>query len=319
MEGEYIMVFDIRKGTEKASNVFQKAATTGKKVAEGVQSGAKDIADKTKNEMYQQKMKKLNPLFLEKYNSEAFNLPNMIHIVDDAVRRDIPECKGAIGWLSKEDNIEVLHLYDEAVEMSGIQFVPMATCDAIYYVDNFDRNRFIRIDSIFSKANTERLAELEYIAYSLGAKSFSVEIEETIREVESKKSKVSLKEGLNIKSVKVSSTEKTETDFENRQTVKMKATGVIKLEGHNTPKRPELKWFKYDDSINGLIEMRCGNENIIKSKRLELAGAVSATMSLSTAKSIENAIGKIGVGGNYNIEKQALKENNSVLIYEIEF
>ena len=215
--------------------------------------------------------------------------------------------------------MEVLHLYDEAVETSGIHFVPVATCDAIYYVDNFDRNRFIRIDSIFGKASEERLAELEYIAYSLGAKSFSVEIEEIVKETEVKKSKFSLKEGLNVKGVKVSSTENSETNSENTKTICKKVTGEIQFEGNNTPKRPELKWFMYDDSIKGLIDMRCNNENAIKSKQLKLEGSVSATMSLNTAKSIENAIGKIGIGGTYNIEKQAMQENNSKLIYNIKF
>ena len=313
------MAFDIKKSTEKASNVLQKAANTGKKVAEGVQSGVKDVADKTKNEISQQKIKKLNPLFPEKYYSDEFKLPNMIHIVDDAVRRDIPECAGAMGWLSTEEGMEVLHLYDEAVENSGIQFIPVATCDAIYYVDNFDRKRFIRIDSIFGKANEERLAELEYIAYSLGAKSFSVEIEESTKEVEIKKAKFSLKESFNVKGAKVSSTEKSETNENDTKTNYRKATGVIKFEGNNAPKRPELKWFMHDDSIKRLIDMRCNNENTIKSKQLKLEGSVSATMSLNTAKSIENAIGRIGIGGTYDIEKQAMKENSSKLIYNIEF
>lgn len=313
------MAFDIKKGTEKASDMFQKAANTGKKVAEGVHTGAKDFAEKTKSEISQQKIKKLNPLFPDKYNSDDFKLPNMIRIVDDAVRRDIPECEGAIGWLSTEDGMEVLHLYDEAIKMSGIQFVPVATCDAIYYVDNFDRNRFIRVDCLFGKANDERFAELEYIAYSLGAKSFSVEIEETTKEVDIKKSKISLKENFNIKGIKASSTETSENDLENVNLNYRKSTGIIKFKGSDKPKRLELKWFMHDDSIKGLIEMRCNNENAIESKQLRLEGSVSATMSLNTAKAIENAIGKLGAGGSYNIEKQAVRENNSILVYNIEF
>lgn len=90
------------------------------------------MAEKNKNEALLRKIKKYNPLFPETYMSEAFNLPNMIQIVDDAVRHGIDVCEGAIGWLNSESGMEVLHLYDEAVEMSRIQFVPNVECNAIY-------------------------------------------------------------------------------------------------------------------------------------------------------------------------------------------
>lgn len=50
----------------------------------------------------------------------------MIKIVDDAERRGIDVCEGAIGWLGKVANTEIMYLYDEAVEDSGLTFVPMA-------------------------------------------------------------------------------------------------------------------------------------------------------------------------------------------------
>lgn len=49
-------------------------------------------------------------------------------------------------------------------------FIPAATCDAVYYVDSFDRRRFIRLDYIFDHAHKERMAELKHIASSLGAR-----------------------------------------------------------------------------------------------------------------------------------------------------
>ena len=71
------MAFDIKKGTEKASDMFQKAANTGKKVAEGVHTGAKDFAEKTKSEISQQKIKKLNQHIFQPEVNIVFLINNL--------------------------------------------------------------------------------------------------------------------------------------------------------------------------------------------------------------------------------------------------
>ena len=39
--------------------------------------------------------------------------------------------------------------------------------DEIYYIDPYEKNRYIKLDCIFQQTHEEKLAELEYIAYSL--------------------------------------------------------------------------------------------------------------------------------------------------------
>lgn len=316
---------DMKKVTDSVQDITKKTSEAGKRASLNIQQKAKDIAEKTKNDSYMRRLKKYNPLFMEKYQSEDFNIPNMVVIVDDAVRRGIDVCEGAIGWLGNENGMEVMYLYDEMADKIGIKFVPVATCDTIYYVDKFDRSRFIQVDCIFNKAHEERLAELEYIAYSLGAKSFSVEIRETSAEVEVSKRKISAKRGGTAESISASSEATAQSDY--AFTGKIERSGKIeaKFDGSNNVKIPELKWFKYDDSIKHLIEMRCDGVNNIKSKTLILEGAVSATMSKKTAFAIDNAISEIsskssiGTKGKSDMEKQATKENSSKMIFNIEF
>ena len=167
--------FDKKKSAEALSGLVQSTVDFGKKAAVGAKVGVAAMVEKSKADSYTRRMKKYNPLFPDQYKSESFNLPNIIMIVDDAVRRDIDVCEGSIGWLSKESGVEILCLYDEAITFSGIQFVPTVTCDALYYVDSFDRSKFIRTDCIFSKAHEERMAELKHIAYALGAKRCTIE------------------------------------------------------------------------------------------------------------------------------------------------
>ncbi len=309
---------DTEKSSQAISKMVYKTADAGKKAIKSVQSGAKALSEKSKNDSYLRKLKKYNPLFADVYNSNTFTLPNMIMIVDDAVRRGIDVCEGAIGWTNKEGGMEVLYLYDEAVEMSGIQFVPTVTCDAVYYVDSFDRNKFIRTDCIFSKAHEERLAELKHIAYSLGAKSCSIEISESSTEVSLDKKKVDVKENVRVKGSFISNESKEQNlSFKGKN----QRSGQIKIEfeGNNTPQQPQLKWFAHDENIKRLIEMRCESNNTIKCESLELSGASSATMSQKTAFAIDSTISKMGIKGGIAMETQATKESLSKLILDIEF
>ena len=176
--------FDKKKSAEALSGLVQSTVDFSKKAAADAKVGVAAMVEKSKADSYARRMKKYNPLFPDQYKSQSFNIPNIIMIVDDAVRRGIDVCEGAIGWLSKDAGAEVLCLYDEAVEFSGIQFVPAVTCDAFYYVDSFDRNRFIRTDCIFSKAHEERMAELKQVAYCLGAKRCTIEISESASDMQ---------------------------------------------------------------------------------------------------------------------------------------
>lgn len=307
---------ETKKVSKSMSEFFQKASDIGKKAAGNIQEGAKALSEKSKNDSYLRRMKKYNPLFPEKYHSEEFKLPNMIVIVDDAVRRDIDVCDGAIGWTSKSTGMEILFLYDEYIEQSGINFVPVAVCDAVYYVDSFDRNRFIRTDCIFSKAHEEKLAELEHIACSLGAKSCTIEIVETSLEIEDKQKNV----GNSIKHDDDDSVEETyERGSHNKNQKSRNGRTTTVFEGECQPTEPKLKWFAKDNNITGLIDMRCSGKNSIKSKVLELSGTSSSTMSLKTACTIDGVIRKIETQSTVSMEMQATKEQSSKLIFEIEF
>lgn len=308
--------FDKTKTAQALANFAKNTADFGKKVAEDTKVGVAAMVEKSKADSYARRLRKYNPLFPEKYKSEEFKLPNMIMIVDDAVRRGIDVCEGAIGWLDNNNGIEVLCLYDEAVEFSGITFIPTAICDAFYYVDSFDRNKYIRTDCIFGKAHEERMAELKHIAYALGAKRCSVEISESSVDVHEESSEVSISE----KYKDTSSKEGLEQSFVRKGSNSRSGRIEIEFEGDREVKQPTLKWFAHDDNIKYLVEMCCSGARSVKSESLELSGSSSATMSQKTAYSIDAAVGGLGgVKGENAMEKQATKEHRSKLMYYIEF
>ena len=317
---------DTKKGADAVSELLQKTIAD-------VQAGAVALSEKTKQDNYQRRMKKYNPLFPDVYQSADFNIPNLIVIVDDAVRRGIDVCEGAIGWLDKKSGMEVLYLYDEAVPLSKLQFVPCAACEAVYFVDNFERNRFVRVDCIFSKAHEERLAELKYIAHSLGAKKCTIEITESRTETSASKKKANLHANAAIRyvynqdiSIEGKSTESGNLHHEVSSNKNTQRSGrvCIRFEGSNSPKRPKLKWFAHDDNIKRLIDMRCKGDNSVQSEILEISGTSYATMSKATACSIDNALSVMKLvekkdKGNATMEMQVVKENRSKLIFDIEF
>ena len=319
---------------EKFSNLLQKTAEVGKrtadfgkkaaektvdiskKVADNVQENAKALSEKSKDEAYLRKLKKYNPLFPDQYFSPEFNRPNMIVIVDDAVRKGIDVCEGAIGWLSNSNGMEVLNLYDEAIELSGIHFVPSATCDTAYYIDAFDRNRYIQVEKLFGKAHEEKLAELEHIAYMLGAKSCSIELIEQQSESHAKNYSHSVFAGAKALGKGKEHTESTSSEM---NLSKRSGRKTSNFQGHDTPKIPELKWFQHDDNIKRLIEMRCLDVNSIRSTTLELEGTASSTMSLKTACDIDGTLKAINMKASANMEKRANMESYSKLLFIVEF
>ena len=330
-----------QSGKEIMSNIFNKASDIGKKVADNVQKGTQVLAEKAKVSHHDYKMKKYNPLFPKEFKSKSFHLPDIIQIRDDAERRNIDVCKGAIGWRETINNTEVLFLYDEAVkeggivQKSGIQFIPVPTNLAVYHVDRYDRSKYIQVDCIFNKTHEERLAELEHIAFSLGAKRYSVEIIEA-ETVTEKTSKIFSKKmninadfvisGQNISAESSQTNSSTsETNQQNHIQLKKEAHAVFK--GNDTPQMPDLKWFSNDETIKKLIEMRCSNKNEITTRDLKLEGTTSATMSKITASNLDSVLTIIGGGAKVKatnsstttMYQQASREHSSKLIYTVEF
>lgn len=306
-------------GTKMGETVKRSVEIThdvGQKTAVIVQKGSAELSGKMKFAGYQSRLKKYNPLFPEVYFSENFHVPNMIVIVDDAVRRGIDVCVGSIGWLGKAAQTEILYLYDEAVEKSGLTFVPMAQCDAVYYVDPFDRKRFIRTDAIFSTAHEEQVAELRHIAEKLGAKSCTIDIKEDKKELSKADKKVSMEEkkdfvgGVN---------EGYEQNFENHSYSSQKGRIIVDFTGSSEPQKPTLKWFAHNSSVKGLIDMRLSGGNMSTKETFEFSGTSTSAISQKAAYAIDSAISGMGVKGNSSIAKQMEQEVNKTMYFSVEF
>jgi len=315
------MKINLQKGSEQVGNVIGKAAEIGKKAADGTFTGAQALITKAQEENQKSLVKKYNPVFPEQYKSDKFSIPNLVMIVDDAVRRDIDVCKGSIGWRSNQKGVEIFCLYDEAIDYSGLHFIPAAVCDSVYYVDPFDKSRFVRLDCYFDKMQESRLAELQKIAYALGAKRYNVTMEDTSSEKSSLLQKASERaiDHLGVVKGKADATE--ERSVASERESQRKSVAHADFSGERQPTVPELKWFAHDDNIKNLIEMRCSGKGTgdIKTYTLVFKGSDFATIGANTAARIDGAIGKISVGSDFKMQSKVTKESHHNLIFQIEF
>ena len=290
-----------KKESGKFSSFLQKASDVSKKAADGIQKGVKDLSDKTREELYAQRLKKYNPLSTKEYKSKGYVIPDIIQIVDNDELQKIDVCDGAIAWRDRSGEVEVLHLSDEWIKNSGIEFIPSPKCNEVYGVDPNNSTRYIQADCIFNKAHEERMAELEHIAYMLGAKSCSIEIVESESQIDST--------GLGVKAKGINLSANAESKKLNKRSGRAKTV----FEGNTMPRRPELKWFVNDENIKLLIEMRCSDNNAVKSRELVLEGSSSATMSKKMACTID------GLLKSASMERQATQEHSSKLVFKVEF
>lgn len=309
------------KGAEGVGNAIGKAAEIGKKAADSTKASAQLIAAKAQEGNLRAQLRKYNPVFPDQYADPNFGLSNLIMIVDDVVRKDIEVCKGAIGWKGFEKGVEVFRLYDEAVALSGLHFVPTAVCDAVYYVDPHDRSRFIRLDCYFEKMQEAKLAELQHIACSLGAKKYSVEMYDSSSEKRNTQQKGSLgrKTGKGAAKMSVGASESREMSSENR--MQREAVAAAEFSGDMQPVQPTLRWFAHDDNIKNLIQMRCSGEgnNGVKKYSIELKGSDFATMGVSTAAKLDAAVSSLGLGSSLNLQSRVAEEHHHRMSFQLEF
>lgn len=315
------MKIDMQKSAERVGNAIGKAAEIGKKAADGTKASTQLLIVKALEENLKAQAKKYNPVFPDQYSDPDFGLSNLIMIVDDVVRKDIDVCKGAIGWKSQGKGVEVFHLYDEAIPFSGLHFIPAAICDSVYYVDAHDRSRFIRLDCYFEKMQESKLAELQHIAFSLGAKKYSVEMYDTSSEKRSTSQKASLKGGGGVGIIKRTSESSEERSVAFEKEAKRESLAFAEFSGDMKPSHPTLTWFAHDDNIKNLINMRCSGEgkNEVKKYSITLKGADFASMGASTAARIDAAIGKLGIGSDLNIQSKATEECSHMMSFQLEF
>lgn len=310
---------DFRKHlADSADIVLDKARGAGSKAAEMVTSGARIVADGAQQVHHDLRMAYYSPVFPDEFNASTFDLPKMIVIEDEDHRKGIEILEGAIGWLSKKEGMEILHLYEEFIPDSHLNFVPFPSCDTVYYSDPFEDDRFIDLSIYYDIIKQDKLTELREVAYCLGAKECYLESYELDKSITRKRGSVSVKAKATppaFKRIDASGGADASISSEKERSIVFKQA----FEGSDEPRRPDLRWYKHDRGVCSLVEMCCSGERKTKSFTVDIDSTVSSTMSLTRACKLDVALKGLGAVCNFKLEDEARNESRRHLVYNLVF
>ena len=310
---------------EKAGGMAAAAAGAVAKGAAGMAvAGAKAVVD-----VAQKSIEDLNefiykPVFPDEYNSPDYKIPKMIVIKDEASRKGIDVCKGAIGWADKIGELEALCMYDDWAKTCGLSFMPTLTLDTAYYVHPFDSSKYVRVEDYIATMKKDMDAELADVAYCLGAKSYKIEhTEKKSRSFHVKgHSKNSGSAPLLVDGdpVQASLDGKGKASFGCAHESECHESLQQTFAGEAKASVPELCWYKDDSSINQLIKTRCSEGmNVSKTYRCEITNTYSACVGVGLAKKLDGALAAIKIGQKGKLQSELKKDSKMEYVYEVNF
>lgn len=310
---------------EKAGGMAADAAGAVAKGAAGIAvAGAKAVVD-----VAQKGIEDLNefiykPVFPDEYNSPDYKIPKMIVIKDEASRKGIDVCKGAIGWADKIGELEALCMYDDWAKTCGLSFMPTLTLDTAYYVHPFDSSKYVRVEDYITTMKKDMDAELADVAYCLGAKSYKIEhTEKKSRSFHVKgHSKNSGSAPLLVDGdpVQASLDGKGKVSFGYAHESECHEFLQQTFAGEAKASVPELRWYKDDSSVNQLIKTRCSEGmNVSKTYRCEITNTYSACVGIGLAKKLDGALAAIKIGQKSKLQSDLKKDSKMEYVYEVNF
>ena len=259
---------DIKEGADKTLEVIGNAAKDVGEFADAQFKNAKRIfgeASKNLEEtLSKQRLEKYRPIFPDEFDHDSFDFPSMINVVEFDKRMKIEECKGAIGYRETVNNVDVLGIYKDDMDKFGISYYP-DNAETAYYVHPLQEDVYIEINEYFKYLKDARVAELEYIAQSLGAKHFRVSIMEESSTEQIKKTKGSAK----LLKGKDKGNAEVEAETNDRQYSFLGVAAENRYPG-KAPVRPELKYWANNESIKSLVDQRMNSENPLLSRTYKL-------------------------------------------------
>lgn len=299
---------------EDVSVVADKATD---KVKDGVQDfvdiandGIDSLVNAANEIALNQLLKKLKPIFLEDLNGETIS--RFIRIVKREKKYEKIDNREPIGYLSEVKKITYMNIFRDSVDKIGLTFYPNKESE-FYYVNPTDKDNYIVLDEYFNYLKQVRIGELQKIAQDLGAKHFRVTY---------KREKI-LSTNLSANAVgkggfsKFKGHGKVDHRSQKKQYDKIEIAAEMDCPGH-APVMPNIKYMKYDPTIQGLIEMRM-SQNPVKHQVLTLQLSNSCGIKLNDAANIDAILNNLNMKNDAHVEYETKNEIKSILEYEVDF
>lgn len=285
---------------DKAVIVADEAAEAGKKIMDSIKQAKQDSDYRI-----------LRPVFEDDLEDNTFDFPRMINICEiDEKRKKNPICLNSIGYQSSPNDLEVLNIFRDNFDKFNLSVFPEIN-EGVYYSNPSIPGTYILVDKYFKYIKEEKVRELVRIAKDLGAKRVVVEISEKEASVDQKAGKVAAKIGKGKGEASV--------DVAQKQSVGVTVAANEKWSGHNSPKRPELVYFKNENHIKDLIEMRFDPMNKLEAHTYEIEYTSSASLKVKEAVKIDGALKAMKCSMSESMSSGAEKSERTYFRYTVEF
>lgn len=310
----------VAKGVGFAAKTISAVAEEAARRGSGAVEDAVSSASET---MLQMRKDRYNPIFPSELYSPGFDMPDLIVLEDGDQRKGIDVCEGAVGWLSIEQKMEVLHLYFSEVPQFTKHFYPMPKLRAAYYKDTYDDSRYIDVANYVDTMEQDYFTELRNTAYLLGAKKCQLESSEEVAEAESREAKAGLKVNLkhvpNLGNVSAGASGDHRADMS--QSVRKEIRFTQTFEGNAEPIRPELNRLKHNREIEFFINTRCNSANTNQAKDYicEISTASVICISEEMAGKIDAAVKGVGAAGSLSLKSKVTRELRKKMLFTVEF
>ncbi len=315
------MFADAAKGV---SDFFDNAGKDITKAIDQNGDGILDFSDiqtfVSKNQAAQEEsrrksdLERLKPLFPEDLQQAEFVLPKIICIAEiDKPHAENQVCKNSIGFRTILDDLSIITIFTDHVNDFDLSFYPEPEND-VFYVDPCDRDRYISLDDYFPYMKMQRVAELQLIAQSLGAKHFRV----VSKEKNESHSSNSVDVNASARTALAKANVEADHNYSNSSMSSLCIEAEMRFPGH-APILPEVHYLKNEINVVNLIKMRMDPLSPLQHQHFNIEMCNSSGIKVKDAVKIDAALKAMKFSANTTIISDAQNEARRILEYEIEF
>lgn len=311
------MVDDVKDGIDDARVKVVKAVDDAEiservsDLSDAVSETVHDVAVKMDEMKRQWDLKRLKPIFIRDLNGTQYS--RLVRIVERDKKFDIEVCRGSIGYWATCKGERWMNIFKDSVSKFGLSFYPNDEVN-FYYVDPTNKDNYIVLDEYFDRLKQARVNELQKIAQDLGAKKFRVtymrEKSSLIKKKWNGKADGKAKDG--------DGTVSAEVDKLAKQYDKVEIEAENSFPGHE-PVEPHVRYLKYDQNVQNLIEMRMDTKGPINHQTLSIKLSSTSGLKENDAAKLDMILKSLKVSGNTTVLSEVKNEEKSILYYEIDF
>lgn len=296
---------------ERVSDIGDAAVGKAKELGDVASETAHDVAVKMDEMKRRWDLKRLKPIFTRDLNGMQYS--RLVRIVERDKKFDIEVCRGSIGYWATCKGESWMNIFKDSIGKFGLNFYPYEDVN-FYYVDPTNKDNYIVLDEYFDRLKQARVNELQKIAQDLGAKKFRVTY---MREKSSliKKKWIGKADG---KAKDGDGTASADVDKLEEQYDKVEIEVENSFPGHE-PVEPHVRYLKYDQNVQNLIEMRMNTKGSINHQTLSIKLSSTSGLKEKDAAKLDMVLKSLKMAGDTTVLSEVQNEEKSILKYEIEF